>query len=80
MIRLKLDRLDNEQIKAADVLGPARLRKAIADKQDFVWGFTDALHRVFPDRPYDGPLGNAWTVRESTRLNSSLTLISYADF
>lgn len=75
MIRLKLDRLDNEQIKAADVLGPARLRKAIADKQDFVWGFTDALHRVFPDRPYDGPLGNAWTIDAARNEYESCQLV-----
>ena len=75
MIRFRLNRPSERQIQAADALGPARLRKAIKDKQDFVWGFTDALHRVFPDRPYAGPIGNAWTLDAARNEYESCQLI-----
>ena len=57
-----MNRLDDEQRRAMDALGPARLRKMIEQEADFAWSFTDAMHRVFPDRPYTGPLDNTWTI------------------
>jgi hypothetical protein len=74
MIRLKLNPLPTEEQKRVDALGAARFREAAGQKKDFVWGFTDAVHRIFPDRPYVGPLGNEWTLdaardeRESCQL------------
>lgn len=62
MVRLKLNRLDRDQQKTVDALRPARYRKAVDEKKEFVWGFTDAAHWVFPDRPYTEPLENTWTM------------------
>ncbi|HAA70218.1 MAG TPA: hypothetical protein DCE55_13860 [Planctomycetaceae bacterium] len=75
MIRLKLNCLDSDQAAVADALGPARLRQAIADKQEFAWGFTDALHRIFPDRPYTGPIGNTWTLDAARNEYESCQLV-----
>ena len=62
MIRIKLNQHSERQRKIIDSLGPARYRKAVQDKAEFVWGFTDALYRVFPGRPYTEPHGNTWTI------------------
>ena len=75
MVRFRLTRPSDRQIQAADALGPARLRQAISDKQEFVWGFTDALHRVFPDQPYAGPLGNTWTIDAARNEYESCQLV-----
>lgn len=62
MIRLQLNRASPEEQAQMDALGPARYREAAEAGAPFVWGLTDAMHRVFPDRPYAGPLQNAWTI------------------
>ncbi|MAV36718.1 MAG: hypothetical protein CMJ59_14825, partial [Planctomycetaceae bacterium] len=62
MIRIKLNQHSERQRKIIDSLGPARYRKEVQDKAEFVWGFTDALHRVFPGQPYTEPLGTTWTI------------------
>ena len=62
MIRLQLNRASPEEQAQMDTLGPARYREAAEVGAPFVWGLTDAMHRVFPDRPYTGPLQNAWTI------------------
>lgn len=72
VIRIALHRHNAQQRKAITALGPARYRKAVVDKEDFVWGFTDALHRVFPDRPYTGNLGNAWTLDRRARIADTI--------
>ncbi len=33
---------------------------AVAEEKEFVWGITDAVHKIFPDQPYTDPLGNKW--------------------
>ena len=47
MVRLKLNRLNRDQQKTVDALGPARYRKAVGEKKEFIWGFTDAAHWSF---------------------------------
>lgn len=75
MIRLKLNRLPAEAQKRFDALGAARYRKAVEGKKQFVWGFTDPMQRVFPDRPYTGPLGNDWQIDAARNEYESCQLV-----
>ena len=54
MIRLKLNRLKADQQRIVDSLGSVRYQQAVENNEEYVWGFTDAVHRVFPDRPCRG--------------------------
>ena len=49
--------------------------KAVKEKKDFVWGFTDAVHRIFPDQPYTGPLGNDWQLDAARNEYESCQLV-----
>ncbi len=75
MIRLKLNRLAAEQQKIIDAVGPARYHQAVEDKNEFVWGLTDAVSWVFPDRPYEGPLDNQWTIDAARNEYESCQLV-----
>lgn len=75
MIRLKLNRAPAEEQARIDSLGPDRYRAAVEAKKEFVWGLTDAMHRIFPDRPYTGPLENEWQIDAARRERESCQLV-----
>jgi len=75
MMRLKLNRYPAEEQKHRDAVGAARFRQAVEEEKDFVWGFTDAVHKIFPDRPYTGPLENEWQIDAARNEYESCQLV-----
>ena len=75
MIRLKLNPYPHDEQKRRDALGPERFRQAFEEKRDFVWGFTDPIHKIFPDGPYDGPVGNTWEIDAARNEYESCQLV-----
>ena len=75
MIRLKLNRLGDEEQKQIHALDPAHYREAIVQKKEFVWGVTDAVHKIFRDRPYAGPLENEWQIDAARNEYESCQLV-----
>ncbi len=49
--------------------------KVVEEEKEFVWGFTDAVHRIFPDQPYIGPLGNQWQLDAARNEYESCQLV-----
>jgi len=75
MIRLKLNQYALAQQEQRDAVGASRFQEAQEANKAFVWGFTDALHKVFPNRPYGGAIGNDWEIQAARNEYESCQLV-----
>ncbi len=48
---------------------------AVAGEKEFIWGITDAVHKIFPDQPYTGPKGNEWQLDAARNEYESCQLV-----
>lgn len=65
-------------VQSGSSTGAFAQTRSVGQKKDFAWGFTDAVHRVFPDERYTGPLGNPWLIDAARNEYESCQLVVIA--
>jgi len=59
-------------------VGAIAQTRAPEGSKSLAWGLTDAVHRIFPDEPYAGPMGNEWQIDAARNEYESCQLVLIA--